>query len=186
MLSTSERYDRRAASATADVPELEEPWRWTDDLGEEVEMRSVQPGETIELLHFLRPAPMRPASGSLRPLRRYVESGSDQSVAIVAHQLGMEGRGAAVAVGVLRPVGGERSVAELQLFVVPRRRHRGLGSGIFLRLVQLAKARGVRRLRLRLSATETETLGLLTRMSTHPTVWEDDDGIVVEFPTAAV
>lgn len=158
--------------------------QWTDEGGQQVELRPVMPGETVELLNLL--SPMRrvsKGSGSGRPLPRYVDAGPSE-VALVA-SIGNGDEREIIGVGVLRAAADGSPVGEVDVFVKPAYRNRGVGSTVIGRLITIAEAHGVKRLRFRLQPSATESLRLLTRLSTVPTIWEDGDRVVVEFPVAA-
>lgn len=156
----------------------------------QLELRPVHPGETIELLHMLRPTPGGRASGcsdsgSSRPLPRYLDVSSEDHLAIVATMASATGGIRTVGVGVIRPLEGEGAVAEVELFVVPAVRQQGVGSSLFAALVELAEQHDVRRLRFRVFAESTDLQTLLSRLSTVPSVWGDGEQLLVEFPLAA-
>lgn len=155
-----------------------------------LELRPVRPGETIELLHMLRSTSGGRASGcsdsgSSRPMPRYLDVSSEEQVAVVATMSAVSGVVRTVGVGVIRPLGSESAVAEVELFVVPAVRQQGVGSSLFAALVELAEQHGVRRLRFRVLAESTDLQTLLSRLSTVPSVWADGEQLVVEFPLAA-
>jgi len=159
-----------------------------DHVLEQLELRPVRPGETIELLYMLRPTTPQSsadASGSLRPIPRYVSVHSEDPMAIVASTPTPQGTIRTVGVGMIRPVDHEGTVAELQLFVIPTMRRQGVGAAMFAGLVDMAQSRGFRRLRSRLPAGSSGLQGLFARLSTIPNVWEEAGQLVVEFPLAA-
>lgn len=153
------------------------------------ELRPVEPGETIELLHMLRPMPARPPagcdSGSARPLPRYLDASSEGQVAVVACMASGAMPLRTVGVGVIRPVDEDGAVAEVQVYVVPSVRQQGVGTSMFAALVELAAGRGVRRLRFRVPSETSDLSILLGRLSISPCVWDEGEQRVVEFPIAA-
>lgn len=149
-----------------------------------VELRIVPSGETVELLHLLQPAPMHSDCGTGRPMPRYVAPEADDRIAVVAELIHGAERPTTVGVGVARPLE-HHGVAEVELFVVPAYRGQGLGSRLFSRLIRLVEVKGIRRVRFCVPPSETDIFGLLMRMPMQPTIWEDADRTIVEFPTAA-
>lgn len=160
-----------------------------DEVLERLELRPVRTGETIELLYMLRPmgsdSSRADASGSSRPIPRYVDVHSEDPMAIVASAPTPHGVMRTVGVGMIRAVDVDGTVAELQLFVIPTMRRQGVGASMFAALVDLAERRGIRRLRLRLPAGSTGLQRLLSRLSTVSNVREEGEQLVVEFPLAA-